>query len=81
MDLSHWAFEKLADTKWGVIALEWRDVSCKHKPAKPAARPWGGKTQMPDWYKPRPGWNRWMDKRMPMFNNGRKLRMLAAASA
>jgi hypothetical protein len=82
MDLSLWAFEKLADTKWGVIALEWRDVSCSYRPAKAAKRPWGGKTKMPDWYKPRPGWNRWMDKRLAFlnkdfnnkgFNKGRKM--------
>ena len=28
LDLSVWAFEKLAQTKWGVIGVEWRDVPC-----------------------------------------------------
>ncbi|KAI8474618.1 MAG: RlpA-like double-psi beta-barrel-protein domain-containing protein-containing protein [Monoraphidium minutum] len=78
LDVSHWAFEKLADTKWGVIATEWRDVDCGYRPAKQARRPWGGKTSMPDWYKPRPGWNRWMDKRIAFVgdksnNSGRKM--------
>jgi hypothetical protein len=74
LDLSLWAYEKLADVKWGVIAVEWRDVSCTYKPQKQAYKPWGGKSPMPDWYKPRPGWNRWQDKRLPMFNNnGRRL--------
>ncbi|GAB4814157.1 hypothetical protein N2152v2_001203 [Parachlorella kessleri] len=35
-DLSIWAFEKLAETKWGVIPLEFRPVSCDYKPSKPA---------------------------------------------
>lgn len=77
MDLSLWAFEKLADPKLGVIALEWRDVDCGARPRNAAKRPWGGKTQMPDWYKPRPGWNRWMDKRLAFIknSNGRKMLM------
>jgi hypothetical protein len=70
MDLSLWAFEKLADAKWGVMALEWRDVSCSHRPSKPAQKPWGGRTPMPENYKPRPGWNRWMDKRIAFLGNG-----------
>ncbi|KAL4448260.1 hypothetical protein ABPG75_005479 [Micractinium tetrahymenae] len=35
-DISVWAFERLASTKWGVIALQYRPVSCDYKPAKPA---------------------------------------------
>ncbi len=27
LDLSTWAFEKLAEKKWGVIGIEWRRVS------------------------------------------------------
>jgi len=74
MDLSIWAFERLADTKWGVIATEWRDVDCGYKPSKVARNPWGQKSAMPDWYKPRPGWNNWMDKRVNTYNiDGRKL--------
>jgi hypothetical protein len=46
-----------------VIAIEWQDVDCKKQPTKPAKNPWGGRTKMPSWYMPRPGWNKWMDKR------------------
>ena len=71
MDLSAWAFEKLADTKWGVIGLSWRDVACSHKPTKAAVNPFRSRTAMPSGYQPRPGWNRWMDKRMAGgFNSG-----------
>lgn len=64
MDLSVWAYEKLADTKWGVIGIEWRDVACNHRPSVRARNPWGKATDMPSWYKPRPGWNKYMDKRL-----------------
>ena len=74
LDMSAWAFEKLAEKRWGVIAIEWRDVSCSHRPAKPAVKPgaFGGPTDMPVSYKPRPGWSRWMDKRIARLvaNNG-----------
>ena len=46
---------QLADTKWGVVAIEWRDVSCSHRVAKQARNPWGGRSPMPEWYKARPG--------------------------
>eukprot|EP01026_Neomeris_dumetosa_P037615 TRINITY_DN30494_c0_g1_i11.p2 TRINITY_DN30494_c0_g1~~TRINITY_DN30494_c0_g1_i11.p2 ORF type:complete len:261 (+),score=32.57 TRINITY_DN30494_c0_g1_i11:162-944(+) len=36
LDLSIWAFEKLADPKWGVIGLQYRRVSCDYQPDKPA---------------------------------------------
>jgi hypothetical protein len=39
LDLSIWAFEKLASTKWGVIPLRWRAVPCDHKPTKAAPPP------------------------------------------
>lgn len=68
--MSQWAFEKLADAKWGVIGIEWRDVACSHRPTKPAANPWGVRTSMPVHYQPRPGWNRWMDKRVAVFGAG-----------
>jgi hypothetical protein len=59
IDLSLWAFEKMADLKWGVISLEWRDVACSYKPALQARSPFG-RTPMPDNYKPRPGgWGVW----------------------
>ncbi|KAI7842008.1 hypothetical protein COHA_004211 [Chlorella ohadii] len=36
MDISIWAFEKLASTKWGVIAIQYREVPCNYQPPKPA---------------------------------------------
>eukprot|EP01025_Chloroclados_australasicus_P003402 TRINITY_DN107_c1_g1_i1.p2 TRINITY_DN107_c1_g1~~TRINITY_DN107_c1_g1_i1.p2 ORF type:complete len:394 (-),score=54.81 TRINITY_DN107_c1_g1_i1:3929-5110(-) len=36
LDLSIWAFEKLADPKWGVMGLQYRPVACDHKPATAA---------------------------------------------
>lgn len=38
-DISVWAFEKLADLKWGVIALQYRPVPCNYQPAKRAPKP------------------------------------------
>eukprot|EP00198_Chlamydomonas_reinhardtii_P012309 XP_001701646.1 predicted protein [Chlamydomonas reinhardtii] len=35
-DVSVWAFEKLAETRWGVIPIKYRPVPCDHKPYKPA---------------------------------------------
>ncbi|KIZ06273.1 hypothetical protein MNEG_1676 [Monoraphidium neglectum] len=67
MDISVWAFEKLADTKYGVIGMEYRDVDCGYRPANPAKNPWGGRTSMPPKLRPRPGWNRWQDKRLPFM--------------
>eukprot|EP00983_Pelagomonas_calceolata_P119664 1160628-Pelagomonas_calceolata.AAC.4 len=34
LDLSKWAFEKLAELRWGVIKLEYRAVPCDHQPEK-----------------------------------------------
>ncbi|KAF6254548.1 RlpA-like double-psi beta-barrel-protein domain-containing protein-containing protein [Scenedesmus sp. NREL 46B-D3] len=39
LDLSLWSFEKLADTRYGVIAIEWRDVPCSYRPVKRAKNP------------------------------------------
>lgn len=36
LDISAWAFEKLADKKWGVIGLKYRRVPCTYKPGNPA---------------------------------------------
>lgn len=41
LDMSLWAFEKLADTKWGVMSIEWRDVPCWYRPVKRAKNPYG----------------------------------------
>ncbi|DBB12456.1 hypothetical protein WJX82_006372 [Trebouxia sp. C0006] len=38
-DMSIWAFEKLADTKWGVIGLQWRSVPCDYNSTDPAPAP------------------------------------------
>ncbi|EFJ48836.1 hypothetical protein VOLCADRAFT_90501 [Volvox carteri f. nagariensis] len=35
-DLSIWGFERLADTKWGVIGVQYRQVPCSYQPAKQA---------------------------------------------
>jgi len=75
LDISLWAFEKLADTGKGVIAIEHRDVACSYKPSKSARNPWGQKSG-PD-RGPPGNWNPAMDKRAspaPYQNNGRKLR-------
>jgi hypothetical protein len=71
-DLSLWSFEKLADTKYGVIAIEQRDVPCYHKPNKPARNPWGQRSG-PD-RGPPGGWNAAMDKRPYKQHQGRRLR-------
>eukprot|EP01023_Acetabularia_acetabulum_P058773 TRINITY_DN698_c0_g2_i1.p1 TRINITY_DN698_c0_g2~~TRINITY_DN698_c0_g2_i1.p1 ORF type:complete len:381 (-),score=77.62 TRINITY_DN698_c0_g2_i1:467-1609(-) len=45
IDLSIWAFEKLAHPKWGVIGLKYRQVPCDvavDKPALPAVTPFPG---------------------------------------
>eukprot|EP01023_Acetabularia_acetabulum_P047060 TRINITY_DN4933_c0_g2_i3.p1 TRINITY_DN4933_c0_g2~~TRINITY_DN4933_c0_g2_i3.p1 ORF type:complete len:276 (+),score=50.75 TRINITY_DN4933_c0_g2_i3:125-952(+) len=36
LDLSVWAFEKLAEKRWGVIGLQYREVPCSFQPAKVA---------------------------------------------
>lgn len=66
-DLSVWAFEKLADQKLGVIAVEHRDVGCNHKPNKPARNPWGQRSG-PD-RGPPGGWNPAQDKRVRGANH------------
>lgn len=71
-----WAFEKLADPKLGVIAVEHRDVSCDYKPNKPAKNPWGQRSG-PD-RGPPGNWNPSMDKRVAggriYHGAGRRLR-------
>ncbi|GAX75119.1 hypothetical protein CEUSTIGMA_g2563.t1 [Chlamydomonas eustigma] len=36
MDMSQWAFEKLASKKWGVMATQYRAVPCTYQPSHPA---------------------------------------------
>eukprot|EP01025_Chloroclados_australasicus_P038219 TRINITY_DN391_c0_g2_i1.p1 TRINITY_DN391_c0_g2~~TRINITY_DN391_c0_g2_i1.p1 ORF type:complete len:427 (-),score=42.61 TRINITY_DN391_c0_g2_i1:1719-2912(-) len=38
-DLSVWAFEKLAEHRWGVIGLKYRQVACDYQPSKVAQVP------------------------------------------
>eukprot|EP00882_Tetradesmus_deserticola_P025030 GHRQ01027439.1.p1 GENE.GHRQ01027439.1~~GHRQ01027439.1.p1 ORF type:complete len:123 (+),score=24.89 GHRQ01027439.1:160-528(+) len=76
-DLSLWAFEKLADPKYGVIALSWRDVPCWHKPNKRAKNKYGQRSSAERGV-PR-GWKPAFDKRpfkkvMWANKQGRKLR-------
>eukprot|EP01024_Parvocaulis_polyphysoides_P047019 TRINITY_DN4455_c0_g1_i1.p3 TRINITY_DN4455_c0_g1~~TRINITY_DN4455_c0_g1_i1.p3 ORF type:complete len:196 (+),score=11.90 TRINITY_DN4455_c0_g1_i1:198-785(+) len=40
-DLSVWAFEKLAELKWGVISVYYREVDCGYQPYKRAYSPYG----------------------------------------
>jgi hypothetical protein len=58
--------------KWGVIALDTRDVDCGYKPRIAARRPDGGKTAMPDYYKAPSGWDKYQDKRLRMFKKTEK---------
>lgn len=65
MDLSYWAYAKLADTKWGVIATSWQNVECGHQPTKRAVLPnWVDKKE---YMNPRPaGFTSYADKRVKM---------------
>lgn len=66
LDLSVWAYEKLASTKWGVIGVEWRDVPCWYKPKNAATVPSWSRRSPDNWWEKAPwGWNRNMDKRLP----------------
>jgi hypothetical protein len=72
-DLSVWAFERLAEKKWGVIGITWRDVPCWYKPKNPARQPWWYKTSPQPWWEKAPqGWNPSMDTRRSAarFQNG-----------
>eukprot|EP00884_Botryococcus_braunii_P002835 jgi/Botrbrau1/12552/Bobra.0169s0089.1 len=48
IDLSVYAFEKLADRKWGVINTNYRVVSCDYQPEKIASLPSGQQPYPPD---------------------------------
>lgn len=77
--LAAWAYEKLADKKWGVIGLQWRDVDCNYRPQKRARVPsWSSPTPMPSWEQKPYGWN-WSWDRRPKWTQwgaGRRLRMV-----
>lgn len=65
MDLSYWAYIKLADPKWGVIGTAYRNVPCGYQPRKRAVAPsWMDKKE---YINTRPsGWTNFADKRMKM---------------
>eukprot|EP00775_Hariotina_reticulata_P001975 gene1975-2298_t len=76
LDLSIWAYEKLAAPKWGVIGLIWRDVPCWYKPKIVAKVPrWVKATPPPVWEKAPANWKPSMDRRPfgPRWQNGRRL--------
>ena len=74
LDLSVWAYEKLAEVKWGVIGVQWRDVDCAYRPSNRAVVPsWITPTKMPAWEGKPAGWNWSMDRRPKANNWGRKL--------
>ena len=60
---------KLADSKWGVIGLEWRDVPCNYQVNKKA---YSHYDLSPERSAPG-GWPAYMDKRPWGWNNGRKM--------
>jgi hypothetical protein len=68
---------QLADTKWGVIGVQWRNVPCWYKPNSPASVPhWKSPTEQPWWEKAPGGWHKDLDRRHKneyKFQNGRKL--------
>ncbi|WIA16123.1 hypothetical protein OEZ85_012842 [Tetradesmus obliquus] len=73
IDLSVWAYEKLAGKQWGVIGVAWRDVPCWYRPKNKARVPWWTKpTPKPWWEKAPSGWSKNMDKRLsgPKYQNG-----------
>jgi hypothetical protein len=52
---------QLAEKKWGVIGISWRDVPCWQKPKTVAKQPWWAKpTPTPSWYKKPWNWNKYM---------------------
>ncbi|KAL6761928.1 RlpA-like double-psi beta-barrel-protein domain-containing protein-containing protein [Haematococcus lacustris] len=66
LDISTYAFEKLADKKWGVIAMKYRQVPCGYVPNKVASLPQGTSGSPPQSGAPW-GWSASKDKR-PRFS-------------
>ncbi|GFH32161.1 predicted protein [Haematococcus lacustris] len=66
LDISTYAFEKLADKKWGVIAMKYRQVPCGYVPNKVASVPRGSSPSPPEYAAPW-GWSASKDKR-PRFS-------------
>lgn len=73
--MSLWSFEKLADVKWGVIAIEWRNVPCNYRPVKPAKNPFGKRSTTER--APPKGWKASYDKRPSIKLQGRRLGSVA----
>ncbi len=68
MDISYWAFIKLSDPKWGVIATEWRTVDCGYTPTKQAVAPsWIDKKEWINNWKPW-GYSSSNDRRRNFFH-------------
>eukprot|EP00884_Botryococcus_braunii_P002834 jgi/Botrbrau1/12551/Bobra.0169s0088.1 len=53
IDLSVYAYEKLADRQWGAIGIQYREVPCYYTPSKQAYLP-GSQNPFPDDYTNRP---------------------------
>ncbi|KAL6761931.1 RlpA-like double-psi beta-barrel-protein domain-containing protein-containing protein [Haematococcus lacustris] len=66
LDISTYAFEKLADKKWGVIPMKYRQVPCGYVPNKVASVPRGSSPSPPEYAAPW-GWSASKDKR-PRFS-------------
>jgi hypothetical protein len=61
IDMSYWSAQKLTDPKWGVFAINWRDVSCNTKPRIWAKTPsW---MQVPQGQSAPWGWSKSQDRR------------------
>jgi hypothetical protein len=79
LDMSVWAYEKLAGKQWGVIGVSWRDVPCWYKPKSKAKVPWFTKPTPKNWWEnPPSGWQASFDRRHmgsggARFQSGRKL--------
>lgn len=54
---------QLADVKWGVIGISWREVPCDHVPARTAQLP-PGRSPSPSKVSPPYGWSSDKDKRV-----------------
>ncbi|KXZ41810.1 hypothetical protein GPECTOR_276g724 [Gonium pectorale] len=66
-DVSVFAFQKLADVKWGVIGIKYRRVPCDHQPYKKAYLP-SGATPAKDSQSPPWNWDSSKDKRWALWS-------------
>ncbi|KAI3429474.1 hypothetical protein D9Q98_005566 [Chlorella vulgaris] len=70
MDISVWAFEKLADKKWGVIGIQYRPVPCNKLPDNPAP-PISNPTPGQYWRNKQPDFMQTGDLSTPKASNAR----------